>query len=173
MNDITEFRMALPSDSCRKQQLFASLAKTGHPMSVFSWGNSSTLNLPNDPDGTELNRRLRVFWEENYTADRMTLVLQSKHDLETLEEWATSIFKDIPTRSPSCHPDFSQIGSPFDTPQFNRILQVIPVKNVNQVCLSWALPSQLQHYDIKPLPYLSWLIGHEGKGSLLAYLRHK
>ena len=44
---------------------------------------------------------------------------------------------------------------------------------ITQVCLSWALPSQLENYRIKPLGYLSWLIGHEGRGSLLAYLRKK
>ena len=143
-------------------------------MSVFSWGNSETLNLADDADGAELNRRVRLFWQQHYTADRMTLVLQSKHELDTLEQWAASIFQSIPGRNPTGRPDMEQqYGSPFDTPNFNRILRVVPVKNVNQVCLSWALPSKLQHYRIKPLAYLSWLIGHEGKGSLLAYLREK
>lgn len=165
--------MALPSDFFRKQQLFASLARTGHPMATFSWGNSTSLNLDKDPEGLELNRRLHCFWEEHYTADRMTLVLQSKHDLDQLEKWSASVFRDIPSRKPSARPCFDRFGSPFDTPQFNRILQVVPVKNVHQVCLSWALPSQLIHYRSKPLAYLSWLIGHEGHGSLLAYLRRR
>lgn len=171
----SEFQMALPSDSCRKQQLFASLAKDGHPMTNFTWGNSSTLNLAGDPEGVKLNQRLRLFWQEHYTADRMTLVLQSKHDLNQLEEWATSIFQGIPSISdqPAIPPSFKELGFPFDTLRFKRVIKIVPVKDVHQLCLSWALPSQLEHYRVKPLGYISWLIGHEGRGSLLAYLRQK
>lgn len=128
--------MALPSDSCRKQQLFASLAKTGHPMAKFMWGNSSTLQLAGDPDGAELNRRVRQFWQEHYTADRMTVVLQSKHDLNQLEDWVTSIFQAIPSsqKGSNAQPiNFKELGLPFDTPEFKRIVRVVPVKDVNQV----------------------------------------
>lgn len=132
---LLEFQMALPSDSCRKQQLFASLAKNGHPMAKFMWGNSTTLKLSNDPDGVELNRRVRLFWQEHYTADRMTIVLQSKHDLNQLEEWATTIFQAIPSSQNGLNnlPDFKELGLPFDTPEFKRIIRVVPVKDVNQV----------------------------------------
>ena len=131
---LLEFQMALPSDTCRKQQLFASFAKTGHPMSKFTWGNSDTLNLPNDPEGSELNKRLRIFWKQYYTADRMTLVLQSKHSLDQLEDWAKSVFHVIlPSDNLVVPPRFDVLGSPYDTPNFNKIFQVIPVKDVNQV----------------------------------------
>ena len=127
--------MALPSDSCRKQQLFASLAKPDHPMAKFTWGNSTTLNIPGDSEGTELNQRLCDFWKKHYTADRMTLVLQSKHDLDQLEDWASSIFQTIHSGENSTDsPNFDFVGQPFDTPDFNKIIQVIPVKDVNQVC---------------------------------------
>ena len=43
----SEFEMALPADSNRKQQLFGSLAKDGHPMAKFMWGNLKSLV----PDG--------------------------------------------------------------------------------------------------------------------------
>lgn len=104
-------------------------------MTNFSWGNSSTLNLPDDPDGRQLNKRLRIFWQQHYTADRMTLVLQSKHDLKQLEEWATSIFLEIPSTSssPTIPPSFKDLGFPFDTPKFKRLMKVVPVKDVNQV----------------------------------------
>jgi len=132
--------MALPSDSCRKQQLFASFAKTGHPMSKFTWGNSATLNLRDDPEGLELNKRLHKFCKQYYTADRMTLVLQSKHSLDQLEEWAISIFHVIlPSDNSDTCPRFEEIGPPYDTPNFNKIFQVIPVKDVNQVTVNMKL----------------------------------
>lgn len=129
--------MALPSDSCRRQQLLGHLANPDHPMGKFMWGNSDTLKLKNDPDGAELNKRVRLFWQEHYTADRMTAVLQSKHSLDQLEEWATSTFRDIPSTrtepaSPYC---FRALGAPFDSPSFRKLIKIVPVKDVNQVFL--------------------------------------
>ena len=127
----------MPSDSCRKQQLFGALAKSYHPMAKFMWRNSSSLQLPNYPDCVELNRCLRLFWQQHYTANRMTVVLQSKHDLDRMKEWAASVFQDIPSSSTANLNDghsFDELGSPlFDTPLLKRIVQVVPVKDVNQV----------------------------------------
>jgi secreted Zn-dependent insulinase-like peptidase len=39
----SEFEMALPSDYNRKEQIFGSLSKSGHPMSKFMWGNLKSL----------------------------------------------------------------------------------------------------------------------------------
>ncbi len=39
----SEFEGALPSDSNRREQLFGTLAKDGHPMSKFMWGNLKSL----------------------------------------------------------------------------------------------------------------------------------
>lgn len=35
------------------------------------------------------------------------------------------------------------------------------------------MPSLLDFYKSKPHEYISWLIGHEGKGSIISYLRKK
>jgi len=42
-----------------------------------------------------------------------------------------------------------------------------------QLELTWAMPSLLHLYKSKPHQYISWIIGHEGKGSLISYLRKK
>ena len=77
------------------------------------------------------------------------------------------------------------------------------MKNVHQVEVTWALPPLLQHYRLvvkhqkdkminiamtiiiingntfktinrkKPLNYLGFLLGHEGKGSILSYLKKR
>lgn len=42
----SEYQLARPSDSHRKEMLFGSLAKAGHPMGKFCWGkNNSTQSL--------------------------------------------------------------------------------------------------------------------------------
>uniref|UniRef100_A0A8C1PWD4 Nardilysin a (N-arginine dibasic convertase) n=1 Tax=Cyprinus carpio TaxID=7962 RepID=A0A8C1PWD4_CYPCA len=124
----SEYQMAQPLDSNRKEMLFGGLAKAGHPMSKFFWGNAQTLK--NEPREKNINtyERLREFWRRYYSAHYMTLAVQSK---------------------------------------------VVPVRKIHALTISWALPPQGKHYRVKPLHYISWLIGHEGAGSILSLLRKK
>ena len=39
----SEYQMSLPSDYCRKQQIFGSVAKDKHPLGKFMWGNKQSL----------------------------------------------------------------------------------------------------------------------------------
>ncbi|KAG7261497.1 hypothetical protein CRUP_011914, partial [Coryphaenoides rupestris] len=127
-----EYQLAKPSDSHRKEMLFGSLAKPGHPMGKFGWGNAQSLKQ--DPKKKKINvyKELRAFWKRYYSAHYMTLTVQSIEKLDTLE--------DVQPK-----PDFSHLQDPFDTPAFNKL--------------------------VKPLHYISWLIGHEGAGSILSLLR--
>ncbi|KAI3369135.1 hypothetical protein L3Q82_026101 [Scortum barcoo] len=124
----SEYQLARPSDSHRKEMLFGSLAKEGHPMGKFCWGNAQTLK--HEPREKQINtyQRLRDFWRRYYSAHYMTLTVQSK---------------------------------------------VVPVRKVHALTISWAVPPQGKHYRVKPLHYISWLIGHEGTGSILSLLRKK
>uniref|UniRef100_A0A8C3AQ26 Nardilysin convertase n=1 Tax=Cyclopterus lumpus TaxID=8103 RepID=A0A8C3AQ26_CYCLU len=124
----SEYQLAKPSDSHRKEMLFGGLAKPGHPMGKFCWGNAQTLK--HEPKKKKINvyKRLRAFWKKHYSAHYMTLAVQSK---------------------------------------------VVPVRKVHALNITWALPPQEKHYRVKPLHYISWLIGHEGTGSILSVLRKK
>ncbi|XP_013763359.1 nardilysin-like [Pundamilia nyererei] len=168
----SEFQLARPSDSHRKEMLFGSLAKPGHPMSKFCWGNAQTLK--HEPREKQINsyERLRDFWRRYYSAQYMTLTVQSKETLDTLEEWVREIFIRVPNNGEP-RPDFSHLQQPFDTPAFNKLYRVVPVRKVHALTISWAVPPQGKHYRVKPLHYISWLIGHEGTGSILSLLRKK
>uniref|UniRef100_G3NHC1 Nardilysin convertase n=1 Tax=Gasterosteus aculeatus aculeatus TaxID=481459 RepID=G3NHC1_GASAC len=168
----SEYQLARPSDSHRKEMLFGSLAKAGHPMGKFCWGNAQTLK--HDPKEKQINtyQRLRHFWKRYYSAHYMTLTVQSKETLDTLEQWVKEIFIKVPNNGEP-RVDFSHLLQPFDTPAFNKLYKVIPVRKVHALTISWAVPPQGKHYRVKPLHYISWLIGHEGTGSILSLLRKK
>ena len=51
--------------------------------------------------------------------------------------------------------------------------QVVPVKDVHIIRLTWALPPVVAHYHSKPDEYASHLLGHEGAGSVLAELKRR
>lgn len=103
---LSEFQLARPSDSHRKEMLFGSLAKPGHPMSKFCWGTihlqllteglrfsgvqtltcvcpaGNAQTLKHEPREKHINtyQRLRDFWGKYYSAQYMTLAVQSKGD---------------------------------------------------------------------------------------------
>ncbi|XP_023282535.1 nardilysin-like [Seriola lalandi dorsalis] len=168
----SEYQLAKPSDSHRKEMLFGSLAKPGHPMGKFCWGNAQTLKQEPKKKKINVYKRLRAFWKKHYSAHYMTLAVQSKEKLDTLEKWVREIFSKVPNNELP-KPDFSDLLDPFETPAFNKLYRVIPVRKVHALNITWALPPQEKHYRVKPLHYISWLIGHEGTGSILSVLRRK
>ncbi|KAJ6663090.1 hypothetical protein lerEdw1_010683 [Lerista edwardsae] len=170
----SEFQIARPSDANRRELLLGRLAKPGHPMRKFFWGkcNADTLKYQPAKNKIDVYARLRNFWKRHYSAHYMNLVIQSRETLDTLQKWVTEIFSQIPNNNLP-KPTFSHLSQPFDTPEFHKLYKVIPVKEIHSLSISWALPPQEMHYRVKPLHYLSWLIGHEGKGSVLSFLRKK
>uniref|UniRef100_A0A671P5M2 Nardilysin-like n=1 Tax=Sinocyclocheilus anshuiensis TaxID=1608454 RepID=A0A671P5M2_9TELE len=168
----SEYQMAQPLDSNRKEMLFGGLAKAGHPMSKFFWGNAQTLKNEPREKNIDTYERLREFWRRYYSAHYMTLAVQSKETLDNLEEWVREICIKIPNNGQP-RADFSDLQDPFDTPDFNKLYRVVPVRKIHALTISWALPPQGKHYRVKPLHYISWLIGHEGAGCVLSLLRKK
>lgn len=168
-----EFQLVLPSDSCRLQQLLGSVAREKHPMRKFMWGNTASLKKLPEKDGIDVHAALRTFFEQHYSPALMTLAVQSRHSLDELERMVREIFSAIPVRKPM--PELSSLLScePFPLEQFAKLYKVQPVKKVNNVSLTWALPSLLHEYRTKPLEYISYVVGHEGNGSILAYLRDR
>uniref|UniRef100_A0A7N6BQ49 Nardilysin a (N-arginine dibasic convertase) n=1 Tax=Anabas testudineus TaxID=64144 RepID=A0A7N6BQ49_ANATE len=162
----SEYQLAKPSDSHRKEMLFGSLAKPGHPMGKFCWGNAQTLKQEPKKKKINVYKRLRAFWKKHYSAHYMTLAVQSKGQ-KTNPHPSRINSHGLPK------PDFSDMPEPFDTPAFNKLYRVVPVRKVHALNITWALPPQEKYYRVKPLHYISWLIGHEGTGSILSVLRKK
>eukprot|EP00092_Neocalanus_flemingeri_P030811 GFUD01033465.1.p1 GENE.GFUD01033465.1~~GFUD01033465.1.p1 ORF type:complete len:1104 (+),score=409.71 GFUD01033465.1:45-3356(+) len=167
----SEFQMALPSDENRILQIFGGLAKSAHPMAKFMWGNLASLS-PQGMSDTDVHSRLHKFRTRHYTAQAMCLTVQSQHSLDTIQDWVVETFAEVPNNG-QAREEFSGMKQPFDTPQFTQLYRVIPVQNEYKIDLTWSLPSTLHLYKVKPLHYLAWILGHEGKGSLVSFLRRK
>nr|XP_056710677.1 nardilysin-like [Euleptes europaea] len=166
----SEYQLAKPSDENRREMLLGSLSKPGHPMRKFFWGNAETLKHQPMKNKIDTYARLKEFHKRHYSAHYMNLVVQSRETLDSLEKWVTEIFSQIPNNDLP-KPTFNHLQNPFDTPEFHKLYRVIPVKEIHSLSITWGLPPQAKHYRVKPLHYISWLIGHEGKGSVLSLLR--
>uniref|UniRef100_A0A803V5H7 Nardilysin convertase n=1 Tax=Ficedula albicollis TaxID=59894 RepID=A0A803V5H7_FICAL len=164
----SEYQLARPSDANRKEMLFGSLARPGHPMKKFFWGNADTLKHEPKMNNIDTYTRLREFWQRHYSAHYMTLVVQSKGNIScSLKTASLLLLVGLPK------PSFGHLTQPFDTPEFHKLYRVVPIRKVHSLTITWALPPQEQYYRVKPLHYISWLVGHEGKGSVLSFLRKK
>ncbi|XP_071799391.1 nardilysin-like [Asterias amurensis] len=168
----SEFQMSLPSDHHRKQQMLGSLTRDNHPMGKFMWGNSTSLKTEPAAKNIDVHKRLIEYRKRVYSAHYMTLVVQSREMLDTLEEWVKESFSDIPNNGLE-RPCFTKCGVPFDAGKFHKLYKVVPVQKAHILEITWSLPNQRQYYRCKPLNYLSWLIGHEGHGSILALLKKR
>lgn len=171
----SEFQLNLPSDSCRLQQLLGSLASKGHPMRKFMWGNTKTLKDVPQKDGIDVHAELQQFFEDHYSTEVMTLTVQSRYTLDEMEEMVKERFSPIPRRRAKQKEETKGLLSivPFPQEYFNKVYKVQPMKKVSKLSITWALPPMQDEYRAKPLDYIAWVVGYEGMGSILAYLRGK
>ena len=54
-----------------------------------------------------------------------------------------------------------------------RLVHIEPVKDIRKMDIFFELPSTRDQYESKPGRQFGFILGHEGKGSLLSYLKQK
>lgn len=162
-----EFSGVLQSDSCRLSQLRAHTSRAEHPASKFGWGNRKSLVEDPAAAGIDVRAALLEHYKKQYGAERMNLVVLGGQPLETLESWVAEMFSHVPAgRGP--RPRYTGCGFPFEGGQ----LYLVPaVRKEHRLSATFQLPCLETEYRKKAEEYLSHLIGHEGKGSLLAALK--
>jgi nardilysin len=171
----TEFNEALPDDEVRLEQLISNFANEGHPLKTFTWGNSLTLKTNPEKAGINVLNYVKEFVGKHYVSNNINVVIQSQESIETLEKWVIELFSQIKPSVPNNQLQRSiksDISLPFaNNPYFNRLFLVEPINEIDQLMISWSLPPVVSLYRTSPLEYLGSIVGHEGKGSLISYLR--
>eukprot|EP00957_Ditylum_brightwellii_P130776 9976926-Ditylum_brightwellii.AAC.1 len=156
-----------------------------HPMSKFFTGNKETLQENVKTRGIDLRARLIEFYETYYSSNQMNLAIVAPQSLDELKSIATELFSSIPNRNRS-KPEDAWVGviPPYkegssQIPAARHVLEIVPVQELRQVTLTWPLvynPIEEEgttNLLVKPDYYVSHLLGHEGPGSLLSYLKSK
>jgi insulysin len=172
----------LQSDSFRIYQLMKARANSDHPFSKFFTGNKKTLLDDTKAQGINLRDELIKFHGDYYSANQMTLALVAPQPLDDLKQMVTKSFSSIPNKNIR-EPEEAWKGIPPYSddsviPSFQTVLEIVPVQDLRQVTLSWPVvyKSNKEHDDSvleKQSNYVAHLIGHEGPGSLLSYLKRK
>lgn len=159
-----EYAKNRENDSFREIYVLKELADPDHPFHAFSAGNSSTL-------GKVSQETLKDFYQKNYSANLMRLTVISPLPLDTLRELVVQDFKEVPnhnrTRLSLNKPLFKGISKPILT-------TIEPVKYLRSLSLIWHLPAKFAQMEgAKPETVVCYVLGDEGKNSLLAQLKRE
>jgi insulysin len=167
----SENKKNLQNDTWRLHQLSKALANPNHPYCHFSTGNWKTLHDDPIARGVKIRDEFIKFHSQHYSANRMKLVVLGRESLDTLEDWVTEIFSNVQNKDLS-QKRWDDVAVYTDkellTQTFAR-----PVFESRSLELSFVYRDEEELYESHPARYLSHLIGHEGPGSILAYIKAK
>jgi insulysin len=107
------------------------------------------------------------FYNSHYSANLMKLVVYGQEDIENLVKSVEEKFRDVKNNK---FAKFAIKEHPFGEDAIGKIIKLVPVKDRRVLELTWLIKDQSPYYRNAPSKYVSHIIGHEGKGSLLSYL---
>ena len=163
----SEHEGRLNNDNVRLWAARYQLAEKNHPMAKFGCGNKKTLT--HEDGDEEVYKRLHEFRKRYYTAQSMSLVIQSQNTLEDLEALVREAFSDVPNNGL----EKETFGHPFAKDRFPCILKAVPIKKQDSLSLTWTLPLLKSKFKSQPLTYLYEMISTERNGGIKSYLKKK
>ncbi|KAI9827721.1 MAG: Insulinase (Peptidase M16) [Thelocarpon impressellum] len=167
----SENKKNLQNDTWRLNQLAKSLSNPKHPYCHFSTGNLDTLRDGPRARGVEIRDEFIRFHEQHYSANRMKLVILGRESLDELEAWAVELFSAIRNKDlPQNRWDAEQ---PFTDKELLTQYFAKPVMDMRELDLVFPFLDEETLFESHPGRYLSHLIGHEGPGSILSFIKAK
>jgi insulysin len=168
----SENKKNLQSDQWRLAQLSRTLSNPNHPFSKFSTGNLETLRDLPEQRGVKIREKFIEFYDKHYSANLMKLVVLGKEPLDELERWVDELFtgvknKDLPENR------WDGPEQPFTKAELSTQIFAKPVMESRNLEMWFPYPDEEDLYETQPSRFLGHLLGHEGPGSILAYVKEK
>ncbi|HWK52753.1 MAG TPA: insulinase family protein [Hyphomicrobiales bacterium] len=163
----SEYQSGLQDDGRRGYSVLKDILNPAHPLARFSVGSLDTLR---DHDGLSLRQALLAHYDRYYSANLMSAAILGGESLDELEVLARRYFAAVPNRARQAPQSSAPLFAPGTLP---AQLDIVPVRDARSLGFTFPIPDMRPYYHVKPLNYLGNLLGHEGKGSLLALLRER
>lgn len=160
-----EYLAKINDDERREWDVYRSILNPDHPAANFSVGNLDTLA---DSEGHSIRDDLITFYQNNYSANLMTLVVLGNRKLDDLQKMVESRFVSVPNKNKVISNDYPNLFLPKVLP---ASISIKPVKELRQLTLAFPVPNYSDKYKSKPLEFLGHFLGNEASGSLLALLK--
>ena len=134
-----------------------------HPLNRFSTGSIKTLKGVGQAE-------LSSFFKSRYSANRMALTVMGNLSLDELEALVRKHFNAIVDHN---LPDLSYPQDFLQPTPAIQVLSVQPLAETRSVTVEFPLPTVQREFEAKPLELIGFVLGHEGRGSLLSVLKSK
>lgn len=165
----SENKKNLQNDMWRLYQLSKSTSNPRHPYSHFSTGNLETLRDNPRERGLDVRTEFMKFHEKYYSANLMKLVVLGRESLDDLESWVAELFSGI--RNKHLAQNRWDEEQPLTKNELLTRCFAKPVMDSHLLELSFPFIDEEYLFESQPGRYLSHLIGHEGPGSILAFIK--
>ncbi|UJR18241.1 hypothetical protein I4U23_005141 [Adineta vaga] len=165
----SEFEKNLSLDYRRIIQIEKFTSDPEHPFSRFTTGNIESLQTVPKQMGIDIRQVLIDFYEKHYSANRMSLVVLSNHSLDELQSFVVNSFKTIPNKQLIAQ---KYSADPYG-PTTRKICYVEPIAEFRLMSINWVIPDYHELYYCNPGLYLSFLMSHQGKGSLFSHVKKR
>src|SRR3569833_611341 len=167
----SENKKNLQNDQRRLHQLEKSLSNPAHPFCHFATGNFEVLKTIPESRGINIREKFIEFYEKHYSANRMKLVVLGREFLDLLDAWVAELFSSI--RNKNLEPNRWPDVEPFGPEQLGLQCFTKPVMDTRELELSFPIFDESDMFETRPSGYISHLIGHEGPGSIMSYIKSK
>ena len=164
----SEYQKSLKNDGNRIYQVFKKTANPQHPIHKFGMGNKTSL-LDADGKSKRLYQDLLKFYDQYYSANVMRLVLLGTESLDQMENYLKQSFSGIVNKQLTSE----KITEPLIKASLPRLISIKPIKQVRRLRIMFQIPNQTPYLKYKPRQVISSLVGDEGPGSLLSYLKNQ
>ncbi|PSL16689.1 secreted Zn-dependent insulinase-like peptidase [Marinobacterium halophilum] len=163
----SEYQAKLRDDGRRSFEARKQVFNPEHHYSRFAVGSLETLS---NSDDSKIRDELIRFYQRYYSANLMTLSVIGPQPLDQLETLVRKHFTAVENRKATAYVDQAPLFTDNSLP---AQLNIETLRETRLLSLSFPLPPIREHWQQKPLYYLSSLIGYEGSGSLLSLLKEK
>jgi insulysin len=163
----SEHSKNIQNDSWREMAVFNKAVNQEHQSSKFSTGNLKTLKHP------DIRDRMIKFYYNHYSSDKMKLVVLSNHSLDVIEGNVRKMFSDVVKRKTiklKIPPVI--VYSNLKKNHLYKWIKIKPVSGVTNLNITWYI-GNIKEYALKIPEFITGLIGHEYKNSVIYILRHQ
>lgn len=167
----SENKKNLQNDTWRLHQLDKSLSNPNHPYCHFSTGNFEVLKTVPEASGINVRDKFIEFHNKHYSANRMKLVVLGREPLNDLQKWVVELFSPVVNKNLPTNRWTTEV--PFRESELGIQWFAKPVMDSRELNLNFPFIDEEKLYGSQPSRYLSHLIGHEGPGSIMAYVKSK
>lgn len=167
----SENKKNLQNDTWRLHQLDKSLSNPNHPYCHFSTGNFEVLKTIPEASGINVRDKFIEFHAKHYSANRMKLVVLGREPLDDLQKWVVELFSPVVNKNLPTNRWTTEV--PFRESELGIQWFAKPVMDSRELNLNFPFIDEEKLYGSQPSRYLSHLIGHEGPGSIMAYVKSK